>query len=114
MEQFQENIKKWVSLDTQLKNINNEAKNIRSQKQELNENIYEFVNTNNLSTNSVRISDGRLKFQTIKQTSPLTLGHVQGCLLDLFTEEETDKIMEHIRNKRNVKEIKDIKRFYDN
>ena len=115
MEKFQENIKKWVALDTQLKTLNEHSKNIRNEKNELNESIMNFVETNNLSQSTVKITDGRLKFSQTKQTAPITLGFLEMCLSELFNnEDQVNSIMEHIKNKRETKYVSDIKRYYSN
>tara|TARA_B100001059_G_C17806249_1_gene569320 strand:+ start:1732 stop:2079 length:348 start_codon:yes stop_codon:yes gene_type:complete len=115
MEHFQEDIKKWVNLDSQLKELNDKVRDIRGERNELSDNIMNFVDDNNLSSSTIKISDGKLKFTTNKQTSPLTLGFLEKCLMELFnSEEKVGKIMEHIKDKREVKYNSDIKRFYNN
>ena len=42
MDGFQENIKKWVQLDTQLKSINEKTKELRNQRNELSGGIFDF------------------------------------------------------------------------
>jgi len=115
MEVFQEEIKKWVNLDSQLKELNDKVRDIRGERNELSDNIMNFVDDNNLSSSTIKISDGKLKFTTNKQTSPLTLSFLEKCLMELFNNEENvGKIMEHIKEKREVKYNSDIKRFYNN
>ena len=115
MEGFQEDIKKWVTLDSQLKVLNDKAKDIRNNRNELTNNIMSFVDDNNLSTSTIKISDGRLKFATNKQTAPLTLGFLDKCLMEIFNDEEkVGQIMDYIKDKREIKYNYDIKRFYNN
>ena len=42
MENFQGDIKKWVSLDSQLKNLTDSVKEIRNERNELVDNIFDF------------------------------------------------------------------------
>ena len=115
MDSFQENIKKWVQLDSQLKNLNDKSKEIRGQRNELSDGIFDFVDDNNLSTSTIKITDGRLKFAQNKQTAPITLGFLEGCLNDIIkNEEQVTHIMEYIKQKREVKIVPDIKRYYNN
>ena len=75
----------------------------------------DFVDDNNLSSSTIKISDGRLKFAQNKQTAPLTLGFLETCLSDIINDEEkVTQIMEYIKQKRDVKYVPDIKRFYNN
>ena len=115
MEGFQQNIKQWVSLDTQLKTLNEKTKEIRNKRNELTDNIIDFVDNNNLSTSTIKISDGKLKFAQNKQTAPITLGFLEGCLNDIIgNEEKVTQIMDYIKENREVKVIPDIKRYYNN
>ena len=95
MEGFQEDIKKWVTLDSQLKVLNDRSKDIKNERNELSDNIMSFVDDNNLSSSIIKISDGRL--------------------MELFNnEEKVGQIMDYIKEKREVKYNSDIKRFYNN
>lgn len=115
MENFQEHVKKWVSLDTQLKALNDKAKDIRNERNELADNILDFADDNNLSTSTIKISDGKLKFAQTKQTAPVSLGFLENCLTEIIGDEEkVDHIMNYIKEKREVKVITDIKRYYNN
>ena len=115
MEGFQDNIKKWVALDTQLKTLNDKTKELRTERNDLTDGIMEFVADNNLSSSTIKISDGRLKFNQTKQTAPITLGFLETCLMDLFnSEEKVQQVMNYIKEKREVKVVTDIKRYYNN
>ena len=115
MDKFQVEIKEWVNLDSQSKLLNEKLKEIRNKKTEISDNIFEFVESNNLSSSIIKISDGRLKFGQTKQTSPITLGFLENCLQELFNnEEKVGEIMEYIKSKRDFKYSSEIKRFYNN
>ena len=115
MEEFQEDIKQWVALDTQLKLITDKAKDVRNDRNEKFDTIMEFVDDNNLSSSVIKISDGKLKFTTNKQTAPLTLGFLEKCLMELFNnEEKVVQIMDYVKDKREIKYNNDIKRYYNN
>ena len=110
---FEENIKKWVTLDNKTKILNEELKMIRAQKNTVLGNINYFVQTQKLDNAVVNISDGQLKFVKSQSTQGLTLGFVEQCLLDIFkNEEQTEKVMEYIKSQREVKVNQEIKRFY--
>ena len=115
MEQFQTEIKEWVNLDSQSKLLNEKLKDIRSKKNEISDNIFDFVESNNLSSSTIKISDGRLKFAQSKQTAPITLGYLETSLMELFNnEDKVGEIMEYIKSKREIKFSSEIKRFYNN
>lgn len=46
MDEFQNSIKKWVNLDTKLKNLNDDIKEIRNEKNKMSDSIINFVDDN--------------------------------------------------------------------
>ena len=62
---FERNIQKWVNIDNQLKIINEKAKELRDEKNELLEDINIYIDTNKLNNASIDISDGKLRFAQI-------------------------------------------------
>lgn len=109
---FENNIKKWVTIDNELKNLNDKTKELRSQRNDLCESIMEEVEDKNLHRAVIKISDGRLKFTNTKQTAPLTLSYVESCLKDVIpNESQVEIIMNYIKEKREVKNVSEIKRY---
>jgi hypothetical protein len=112
---FEENIKKWVSLDNQLKSLNEKTKQLRDDKNSLEEGIMKYVETNNLNNATVNISDGKLRFVSAKQTAPLTLKHVEESLRKCIPNEtQVAQVMKIIKESREVKYTPDIKRYTNN
>ena len=61
----------------------------------------------------ILISDGKLRFQTIKSPQPLTFRFIKECLSEcLSRSEEVDQIIHYIKNKRDIQYKKDIRRIY--
>ena len=111
---FEQSIKEWVSIDNKIKEYNDGLRELRQRRSDLSQRVYDHVNANNLNHATVQISDGKLKFQSVKVTQPITLKFVKQCLLDCISnEEDVDKIMEHIKESRESKYVDDIKRFYN-
>ena len=77
---FQTNIQNWVNIDNKIKNLQQELKNLRSERHTTADSIFTYVETNNLENAIVQISDGKLKFQNVKSTSPLTFKFIEECL----------------------------------
>ena len=63
---FESKIQQWVSLDNQLKQLNEKVKDLRDKRNDLEENITSYASENNLSNAIVKIGDGRLKFANTK------------------------------------------------
>ncbi len=109
---FQQNIQRWVAVDNELKHLNEKTKRLREEKEQLTTGITSFASSNNLWDSNIRISDGNLKFTMKKDYSGLTYSFLDKCLRELITNsEQVDKIMEYIKNKREVKMAPEIKRF---
>ena len=112
---FENQIQQWVSLDNQLKQLNEKVKDLRDKRNNLEENITSYASENNLSNATVKISDGKLKFTNTKVQEPLTFKYLEKTLGEVIKNESQVKlIMEHLKQKRSVKIIPEIKRFSNN
>jgi hypothetical protein len=112
---FEENIQKWVTLDNQIKMLNDKLKELRENKNSICNNILQHVDEKNLENATVKISDGKLQFTSIRQTQSLTLKYVHDCLIKCIgKQEQVDAIMKYIKESRDIKYIPDIKRTYQN
>lgn len=111
---FEQQIQQWVAVDNQLKILTDKVKELRDQKNTISENINSHIENSELQNATVKISDGKLKFVQLKETQPLTFKYLETCLHEIIkSEEQVDKIMEYIKNKREVKYVNEIKRFYN-
>ena len=112
-EQFQKNIQNWVTLDNQIKNLQQEIKSTRNNRNYLTNQIFTYAEKNNLENAVIQITDGKLKFQNVKQTSPLTWGLVKETLTECLNDDTAvDKIIKIMKSKRDIKYSYDIKRTY--
>ena len=112
---FENQIQQWVSLDNQLKNLNEKARELREKRNELETNITKYAASNNLSTSTIKISDGKLRFTNTKVPEPLTFKYLERVLGEVIkNENQVKQIMEHIRQKREIKVVPEIKRFSNN
>jgi hypothetical protein len=112
---FEGQIQQWVQIDNQLKQLNEKTKELRDKRNLLEQNITTHALSNNLSDSTVKISDGRLKFVNTKVQEPLTFRYLEKTLSEIIKNESQVKLMmEHIRQKRAVKIVPEIKRFSNN
>lgn len=110
-----ESIQEWVAYDNQIKAYSNKMKELRSKKNNLTESIFDYAEQNNLQNAVIEISDGKLKFQNVKQTSPLNFRFLEQCLTECIQNEQHVKdIIKYIKQKREIKYYNDIKRSYNN
>ncbi len=112
---FENDIKQWVQLDNQLKELNERTKVLREKRNSLEKNITTYATSNNLSNSTVQIGDGKLKFTNTRVPEPLTFKYLEKTLGEIITNEsQVNLIMEHIKQKRAVKIIPEIKRYSNN
>ena len=84
-EEFINNIKEWVMLDSQMKIINEKTKKIRNRKSEINSKICDYAKENKF-TQKITISDGQLSFYEKKEYSALTYSYIEKCLGELISD----------------------------
>ena len=112
-DEFIENIREWVMLDSQMKIINEKTKKIRNRKSEINAKICDFAKDTNYHQ-KISISDGQLSFYEKKEYSPLTYGYLEKCLGDLISDKnQVNYIIQYLKENRDVQVNWDIKRSYD-
>ena len=112
---FENQIKQWVQLDNQLKELNDKTKELREKRNTLEQNITNYATSNNLSNSTVQITDGRLKFTNTRVPEPLTFKYLEKTLGEIIKNDSQVKlIMEHLKQKRAVKIVPEIKRFSNN
>jgi hypothetical protein len=112
---FEQHIQQWVTVDNQMKQLTDKIKELRDIKNTLNDAIFSHVEKSNLSNSTVQISDGKIKFVQTKDTQVLTFKYLETCLHEIIkNEDQVNKIIDYIKNKREIKYVPEIKRFYNN
>lgn len=111
--EFVNNIKQWVTLDSQLKIVNEKTRIMRETKAELNSKICSFVNENSINHKHIEISDGTLKFYKRKEYEPLTYGYLEKSLQQIIpNQKHIEHILTHLKENRGVVVHDDIRRNY--
>lgn len=110
---FEKSIQQWVQLDNQLKKHAEASKELRVQKSELCDKILTIATEENHLQSQINISDGKLRFTESKHTAPLTLNFIKSCLSEIINNNnQVENIMDHIKSRREVKILSEIKRTY--
>jgi septal ring factor EnvC (AmiA/AmiB activator) len=112
---FENKIQQWVQIDNQLKKLNEEIKQLRDQRNSLETNLTSYAKTNNMSDKTIKIDNDKLKFVDTKVAEPLTFKYLEKTLGEIIKNEtQVQLIMEHIKQKRTIKVVPEIKRFSSN
>lgn len=111
---FEQKIKQWVIIDNEIKNKNDALKELREKKNNLNQEINNYIENNNLNNSIIQISDGTLKYNSVKTSQPLTFRFVRECLTNCIEDEKTiEYLMNYIKEHREIKEHNELKRYYN-
>jgi len=109
---FENQIQKWVSIDNEIKKLNEKTKLLRETRNQLSEDIISYANEKKITNSTIKISDGKLKFTNTKVTEPLTFKYIENTLAEIIMNESQLKyIMDHLKNKRTSKIIPELKRY---
>jgi hypothetical protein len=112
MSRFEENIQKWVSIDNQIKLVNEKLKELREKKNDLTHDIIEHAEENEMMNLNIQISDGKLKFAQTRVSEPLTFKYLEKSLSEIIRNEtQVKQIIEHIKKNRQIKVVQELKRF---
>lgn len=109
---FETYVQQYVSVDNQIKVLNERIKGLRETKNTLTEKLTTYAANNKMTNSTINITDGRLQFVESKVLPSLTFKYVERVLGEIITNKaQVDQIMQHLKEKREVKYIKDIKRI---
>lgn len=114
---LEQRIQRWVQLDNAIKQSNDQVRDLRASRNEVESSILKHVANNNLSHATVRIKDGTLRFAfNAKQPPALTLTFLSEALAECCPPQQADAIMQHIRDKRDAaaKLVPEIRRSGNN
>jgi hypothetical protein len=107
---FIDHVKRWVTIDSQQKIINEKTKKLREMKGQSSEFICNYMKENNVQP-KILITDGELRLYEKKDYSPITFGYIEKCLAEIIPDKsQVDFIIDHLKEKREVTVHQDIKR----
>lgn len=110
MKDLEEKLKQWIKINEVIDAKNNEIKELRQIKNNLNESLLSIIEDNNLQKSTFKINDNHIRYTTNKQTSPITIKYLQSCLTDLLDDEsKVNEFMDYIKSNRETKIVNDIK-----
>ena len=103
-----------VSGKSEQKKLNEQMKEWREKKNVLEQNITQYASSHHLFHSVVQTSDGKLKFAHTRVPEPITFKYLEKTLGEIIKNEaQVNQIMEHIKQKRNIKVVPEIKRFFN-
>jgi hypothetical protein len=108
---IQEKITKWVTVDNRLAILNEQVKQLKELRQTLSKDI---IARSELHNSFIPIQDGKLRIVNNKTAQSITFTYLENCLKEIIrNENQVDRIVQYIKNKRIIKNNFEIKRFYN-
>ena len=111
MDTLESNLKKWINIENNIKNINSDLKLLREEKNNLTKELGLIIENNNLHKSTFKIGDNFIKYNTYKQSSPITLKYLEKCFLEYF-DNDNDSVQELltiIKENREIKTVNELK-----
>ena len=104
-------VQKWVLVDNQIQILQEKMKTMREWKKKLTENVMAKMEDRGISHKILSIPDGELSVQEKREYSSLSYGFIEECLTEIIPEKETvEYIMDYMREHREIKIVKEIRR----
>jgi len=112
---FETKLQQWVQIDNQLKKLNEQVKHLREERNTLEDYLTNSAKTNNMTNRTIQLNQDKLKFVDTRVPEPVTFKYLEKTLGEIIKDETKVRvIMEHIKQKRDVRIIPEIKRFFNN
>tara|TARA_B100000686_G_C16712163_1_gene929812 strand:+ start:33 stop:383 length:351 start_codon:yes stop_codon:yes gene_type:complete len=104
-----ENIRTWLQLDTELKNIQKKAKELRKNKKDVTQNLTKIMRENEIDC--FDINNGKLIYYQRNVKKPLSKKHLIESLAKYFKNDkhEVSTISNFIMNTRDSKVVENIR-----
>ena len=110
---FESSIREWMRLDNEIKSKLLEIKKLKIDKEEVHNNILEYIRENKLEEITIKIGDGKLRLASTNVSQPLSYKFLSETLVDYFEDDGdvVSEIIEYIKEKRPTKTVTELKRF---
>jgi hypothetical protein len=98
LKQFKEMVRKWITIDDEIRQLKNAIKERTRQKKELDPNILKFMGEHSIDDLSTK--NGKLKYQVTNYAKPITRDRLASALNNYFNDAEravsvADYVMEN-------------------
>ena len=113
---FENSIRKWIEVDNSIKEKQLSIKQFKIEKEQHSENILEYMAENNLENATIKIGDGKLRLIENNIPQALTFKFICESLCEYFKDDEDNEelvkeIIIFIKERRNHKNVKELRRF---
>ena len=108
----------WITLENQLKLINEKTKKMREMRQSASERICDHISSNNQFKNKIRINIGEqnaeIRMYERKEYSPLTFTYIEECFKKIISDgEQVDYVIQFLKENREITTYYDIRKVVE-
>jgi uncharacterized coiled-coil DUF342 family protein len=108
-EKFKNNVKKWLSIDDEIREIRAKCKKLTNDKKEFEENILKYLDE--VNEKEFLVHDGKLRKNVYKSKAPLSKESIQKALNELIKDKtQVTTMTDHIIKSRPLVERVNLKR----
>lgn len=109
---FEQQVQQWVSIDNQLKRLNEQIKQLREKRATISNSITSYAVNHGISSSGIKISDGTLKIVSTRVPEQLTFKYLEKSLSKIIkNENQVKQILDHIKVNREITVLPEIKRY---
>ena len=125
MSTINNSILQWITYDDNIKKNNNNIKVLRDKKNQIENDIINYLITNKMENNTFKITDieDSIEYTTIKTYENINYKYLSKCFFDFFnkystenksTEELSNELLNYIKNNRSINNKEILKRTINN
>lgn len=112
-QELEKNMRQWTILDNKIRDLNQEIKVARSQKNEIGSAVCEFMKTRGLENKKIDIGNSVVSIYEKNEYSSLTYGYIEKCLGEIIPEKDkVALIIKQLKDKREIKKSSDLRRRF--
>ena len=104
---------KWINIDNRIQELNAELKQLRNDKNILENALTKYAKDNKIENSTVKINNNKIKFNVTKTSEPITFKYLERNLCNIIkNEDQLQKTMDYLKDNREVKynySIKQVK-----
>lgn len=105
-------VSKWIKIDNRIQELNTELKQLRNDKNILENALTNYAKNNKMENSTVQISNHKIKFSVTKTSEPITFKYLEKNLGNIIkSEEQLQKTIDYLKENREVKYNYSIKQI---
>ena len=110
-EEFIQNVQKWNYIESQLKDVNEKTKKMRTMKSDIANKICFFLEQNKIK-NKIGIGNREIQMYEKKDYKPLSFTYIEGKLREIIQDEnQVEFVIQYLKDNREITISKDLRKI---